>query len=162
MTTRRGSQYSIQSDGGGIRSLNDPTKGKRKGKIPSGAESTQRSAISQRQGLEMLIISESKLELGMSSSKMDKSSSVGSDGHPHEPVKTVLHSVPEKRLVNVTTAPPRIDELLAHPQKAPQRGVNIEILQWMEFTIIQNLNQEHKGLAQQEEGDNGVRSPSSF
>ncbi|MBW0542890.1 hypothetical protein O181_082605 [Austropuccinia psidii MF-1] len=98
----------------------------------------------------------------MSSSKIDKSYSEGSDRHLHEPVKTVLHSVPEQRLVNVTTASPRIDELLEHPQKALQRGGNSEILQPMESTIIQTLNQEHKGLAQQEEGDNGVRIPSSF
>ncbi|MBW0516509.1 hypothetical protein O181_056224 [Austropuccinia psidii MF-1] len=30
------------------------------------------------------------------------------------------------------------DELLAHPQKIPQRGRNSEILQWMESTIIQS------------------------
>ncbi|MBW0517936.1 hypothetical protein O181_057651, partial [Austropuccinia psidii MF-1] len=49
ITTRRGSQYSIQSDGAGLISRTDPSKEKRKGKIPRGTESTQGSAISQRQ-----------------------------------------------------------------------------------------------------------------
>ncbi|MBW0502811.1 hypothetical protein O181_042526 [Austropuccinia psidii MF-1] len=63
MTTRRGSQYSIQSDGAGLRGRIDLSKGKRKGKIPSGTESTQGSALSQRQVPEMPIISEPELEL---------------------------------------------------------------------------------------------------
>ncbi|MBW0591721.1 hypothetical protein O181_131436, partial [Austropuccinia psidii MF-1] len=40
-------------------------------------------------------------------------------------------------LGNVASNTPRSDELLAHPQKVPQRGENSEILQWMESTIIQ-------------------------
>ncbi|MBW0474651.1 hypothetical protein O181_014366 [Austropuccinia psidii MF-1] len=63
MTTREGSQYLIQSYGGGITSINDPTKGKRKGKIPSVIESTQGTANSQRQVPEIPIISEPALEL---------------------------------------------------------------------------------------------------
>ncbi|MBW0523731.1 hypothetical protein O181_063446 [Austropuccinia psidii MF-1] len=63
MTSRRGSQYSIQSDGAGLRSRIKPSKGKRKGKIPSGTESTQGNAISQRQVPEMPIISEPELKL---------------------------------------------------------------------------------------------------
>ncbi|MBW0505597.1 hypothetical protein O181_045312 [Austropuccinia psidii MF-1] len=72
MTTRRGSQYSIQSDGARLRSRIDPSKGKRKRKIPIGTESTQGSAISQRQAPEMPIISEPELEKSMSDSKRYK------------------------------------------------------------------------------------------
>ncbi|MBW0523213.1 hypothetical protein O181_062928 [Austropuccinia psidii MF-1] len=72
MPTRRGSQYSFQSNGGGLRSRNYSTKGKRNCQISSGTESTQRGAISQRQVPEMLMISEPKLELIMSYSKRDK------------------------------------------------------------------------------------------
>ncbi|MBW0515036.1 hypothetical protein O181_054751 [Austropuccinia psidii MF-1] len=63
MTTRRGSQYSIRSDGIGLRSRFDTSKGKRKGKILSGKESTKGSAISQRQVPEIPILSEPELEL---------------------------------------------------------------------------------------------------
>ncbi|MBW0515881.1 hypothetical protein O181_055596 [Austropuccinia psidii MF-1] len=63
MITRRGSRYYIQSDGAGLRSTIDPSKGKRKDKIPSGKESTQGSTISQRKVPEMPIISEPGLEL---------------------------------------------------------------------------------------------------
>ncbi|MBW0513099.1 hypothetical protein O181_052814 [Austropuccinia psidii MF-1] len=137
MNTRRGSQYSIQSDGAGLRSRSDPSKGKRKGKIPSGTESTKRSAISQRQVPEMPIISEPELEL-------------------------ILHSIQRQGLGNVATNPPMSDELLAHPQKIPQRGGNSEILQWMESTIIQTSNQKYEGIPCQKEGENQGRSPSSF
>ncbi|MBW0562659.1 hypothetical protein O181_102374 [Austropuccinia psidii MF-1] len=65
MTTRRGFQYSIQSDGGGLTGRNDPTKGKRKGKIACGTEFTQGSAISQRKVPENPIISEPELKLSM-------------------------------------------------------------------------------------------------
>ncbi|MBW0483272.1 hypothetical protein O181_022987 [Austropuccinia psidii MF-1] len=34
------------------------------------------------------------------------------------------------------------DELLAQPEEVPQRGGNSEILQWMEFTIIQTSNKK--------------------
>ncbi|MBW0583559.1 hypothetical protein O181_123274 [Austropuccinia psidii MF-1] len=63
MTSRRGSQYSIQSDGAGLRGRDDSTKGKRKGNIPSGTESTQGSASSQRQVPERPMISETESEL---------------------------------------------------------------------------------------------------
>ncbi|MBW0570723.1 hypothetical protein O181_110438 [Austropuccinia psidii MF-1] len=137
MTTRRGSQYSIQSGGCGFRSRSDPSKGKRKGKIPSGTESTKVSAISKRQVSDMPIISEPELELSISSSNRDKSNSVGSNKHSYEPVQAVLHGVQGQRLGNVATEPPRSDELMAHSQNFPQRGETSEILQWMESTIIQ-------------------------
>ncbi|MBW0591689.1 hypothetical protein O181_131404 [Austropuccinia psidii MF-1] len=122
MTTRRGSQYSIQSDGAGLRGRIDPSKGKRKEKIPSGTEYTQGSALPQRQVPEMPIISEPELELSMSDSHRYKSHSEGSDRHLNEPVKAVIHSVKGQGLGNVATNTPRIDELLPHPQKSPQRG----------------------------------------
>ncbi|MBW0506863.1 hypothetical protein O181_046578 [Austropuccinia psidii MF-1] len=129
MTTRRGSQYSIQSDGTGIRGRIDTSKWKRKRKIPSGTESTQGSPISQRQVPEMPMISEPGLELSMSNSNRYKSHSEGSNRHLHEPVKAVLHGVQVQGLGNVAKNPPRSDELLAHPQKIPQRGGNSGILQ---------------------------------
>ncbi|MBW0554147.1 hypothetical protein O181_093862 [Austropuccinia psidii MF-1] len=73
MTTRRGSQYSIQSDGAELRGRMDHSKGKRKGKIPSGTEFTEGSALSQRQVPEMPMISEPELELSMSNSNRHKS-----------------------------------------------------------------------------------------
>ncbi|MBW0581505.1 hypothetical protein O181_121220 [Austropuccinia psidii MF-1] len=117
MTTRRGSQYSIQSDGAGLRGRIDSSKGKRKGNIPSGTESTQGSALSQRQVPEMPMISEPELELSMSDSNRYKSHSEGSNRHLHEPVQTVLHSVQRQGLGNVAPNTPRSDELLAHPEK---------------------------------------------
>ncbi|MBW0565946.1 hypothetical protein O181_105661 [Austropuccinia psidii MF-1] len=119
MTTRRGSQYSMQSDGAGLRGRIDPSKGKRKGKIPSGTEPTQQSALSQRQVPEIPIISEPELELSMSDSNRYKSHFKGSNRHLHEPVQAVLHSVKGQGLGNVATNPPRSDELLAHPQNIP-------------------------------------------
>ena len=56
MTTRRGSQYSIQSDVDELGSRNDPTKGKIKGKIPSGTESIQGSSLPQRKVIDINII----------------------------------------------------------------------------------------------------------
>ncbi|MBW0507462.1 hypothetical protein O181_047177 [Austropuccinia psidii MF-1] len=162
MTTRRGSQYSIQSDGAGLRGRIDSSKGKRKGNIPSGTESTQGSALSQRQVPEMPMISEPELELSMSDSNRYKSHSEGSNRHLHEPVQTVLHSVQRQGLGNVAPNTPRSDELLAHPEKVPQRGGNSEILQWMESTIIQTSNQKDQGVPCQKEGGNQGRSPSSF
>ncbi|MBW0473425.1 hypothetical protein O181_013140 [Austropuccinia psidii MF-1] len=63
MTTRRGSQYSIQSDGGALRGRVDPSIGKRKCKIPSGTESTPVSAIAKRQFPDLPMISEPELKL---------------------------------------------------------------------------------------------------
>ncbi|MBW0512041.1 hypothetical protein O181_051756 [Austropuccinia psidii MF-1] len=140
MTTRGGCQYSIQSDCNGIRSRVDPSKGKRKGKITSGTESTQGSAISQWQVPEMPIISKAELEL----------------------IQNVLHSVQGQGLEIVATNPPRSDEILAHPDKMLQRGGNSEIPQWMESTIIQASNQKDKGVPCQKEGGKQGRSPSSF
>ncbi|MBW0493004.1 hypothetical protein O181_032719 [Austropuccinia psidii MF-1] len=131
MTTRRGAQYSIQSDGAGLRGRINPSKGKSKGKIPSATESTQGSSLSQRQVLEMPIIYEPELELSIRNSNTYKSHSEGSNRHLHEPVQEVLHSVQGQGLVNGTKNPPRSDELLAHPQKIPQRGGNSEILKLM-------------------------------
>ncbi|MBW0516205.1 hypothetical protein O181_055920 [Austropuccinia psidii MF-1] len=75
MTTKRGSQYFIQSYGAGLKGRIDPSKGKRKGKISSGTECTQGRALSQRQVPEMPIISETELELSMSDSNRYKSHS---------------------------------------------------------------------------------------
>ncbi|MBW0588069.1 hypothetical protein O181_127784 [Austropuccinia psidii MF-1] len=115
MTTRRGSQYSIQSDGAGLRGRTSSSKGKRKGNILSGTESTKGSALSQRQVPEMPMISEPELELSMRDTNRYKSHSEGSNRHLHEPVQTVLPSVQGQRLENVAPNTPRSDELLAHP-----------------------------------------------
>ncbi|MBW0594216.1 hypothetical protein O181_133931 [Austropuccinia psidii MF-1] len=88
----------------------------------------------------------------MSNSNRYKSHSGASDRHIHEPVQTVLHGVQGQRLENVASDTPRSDELLAHPQKAPQRGGNSEILQWMESTVIQASNQKDQGVPRQKEG----------
>ncbi|MBW0589834.1 hypothetical protein O181_129549 [Austropuccinia psidii MF-1] len=101
MTTRRGSKYSIQTDGAGLRGRIDPSKGKRKGKIPSGTESTQGSALSQSQVTEMPMISEPELELSISDSNRYKSHSESSDRHLNEPVQAVIHSVQGQGLGNV-------------------------------------------------------------
>ncbi|MBW0591525.1 hypothetical protein O181_131240 [Austropuccinia psidii MF-1] len=146
MTTRRGSQYSIQSDGAGLKGRINPSKGKRKGNIPSGTESTQGSALSQRQVPEIPMISEPELELSMSNSNRYKSHSEVSDRHLHEPVQAVLHSVQRQGLGNADTNTPRSDELLAHPKKVPQRRGNSEILQWMESIIIQTSNQKDEAV----------------
>ncbi|MBW0534721.1 hypothetical protein O181_074436 [Austropuccinia psidii MF-1] len=162
MTTRREFQYSIQSDGSGLRSRVDPSKGKRKGKIPSVTESTQGSAISKRQFPDMPMICQPELEPSTSNSNRAKSHSEGSNRHLYEPLQAVLHSLKGQRLGNSATNPPRSDELLACPEKLPQIGGNSKILQWMESTIIQTLNQKVKGLAQQKEGGEQGRIPSSF
>ncbi|MBW0590508.1 hypothetical protein O181_130223 [Austropuccinia psidii MF-1] len=162
MTTRKGSQYYIQSDGAGLRGRIDSSKVKTKGNIPSGTQSTQGSSLSQRQVPEMPIISEPELELSMSDSNRYKSNSEGSNRHLHEPVQTVLHGVQGQRLRNVSPNTPRSDELLAHPEKVPQRGGNSKILQWMESTIIQTSNQKDQGVPCQKKGGNQGRSPSSF
>ncbi|MBW0537086.1 hypothetical protein O181_076801 [Austropuccinia psidii MF-1] len=101
MTTRRGSQYSIQSDGAGLRGKIDSSKGKGKGNIPSGSEFTQGSALAQRKVPEMPMISEPELELSMSNSNRYKSHSEGSDRHLHEPAQAVLHSTQRQGLGNV-------------------------------------------------------------
>ncbi|MBW0468129.1 hypothetical protein O181_007844 [Austropuccinia psidii MF-1] len=142
MATRIGSQYSIQSDGAELRSKINPSKGKRKGKIPSGPESTQGSSISQTQVPEMPIVSEPELELSMSNPKKYKPQSSFSYRHIHEPVQAVLHGVQVQILGNVATNPPRSDELLENSQKVPQTGVNSDIIQWMVSTIIQNSNKK--------------------
>ncbi|MBW0536686.1 hypothetical protein O181_076401 [Austropuccinia psidii MF-1] len=118
--------------------------------------------LSQRQVAERPIISEPGLELSRNNSNRNKSNSEGSDRHLHETVQAVLHIVQRQGLGNAAANTPRSDELLAHPQKAPQRGGNSEILQWMECTIIQTPNQKDTGVACQKEGVNQGRSPSSF
>ncbi|MBW0502488.1 hypothetical protein O181_042203 [Austropuccinia psidii MF-1] len=162
MTTRRGYQSSLQSDRAGLRSRVDPSKGKRKFKISSGTKSTQGSATSQRQFPKMPIISDPELELSMSNSNRYKSHSEGSNRHLYEPVKAVAHSLQGQGLGNVAKNPPWSDELLAHPEKIPQRGGNSEILQWMESIIIRTSNQKYKGVPCQKEGCKQGRSPSSF
>ncbi|MBW0536850.1 hypothetical protein O181_076565 [Austropuccinia psidii MF-1] len=98
----------------------------------------------------------------MSDSIRYKSHSEGSNRHLNEPVQAVLHSVQGQGLGNVVTNKPRSDELLAHPQKIPQRGRNSEILQWMEPTIIQTSNQKDQGIPYQKEEGNQGRRLSSF
>ncbi|MBW0497619.1 hypothetical protein O181_037334 [Austropuccinia psidii MF-1] len=110
--------------------------------------------MSQRQVPEVLIIFEPKLELSMSNSNRYKSHPGGSDRHLHEPVQEVFHGLKGKILGNVPTNMPRSYELIKNPEKAPQRGGNGEILQWMEHTIIQTSNQN-------EGGKQGI-CPSSF
>ncbi|MBW0510749.1 hypothetical protein O181_050464 [Austropuccinia psidii MF-1] len=108
------------------------------------------------------MISEPEWKLSMSNSNRYKSHSEGSNRHSHEPVQAVLHSVQGQGLGNVATNPPRSDELLAHPQKIPQRGGNSEILQWMDSTIIQTSSQKDRGIPCQKKGGNQGRSPGSF
>ncbi|MBW0503948.1 hypothetical protein O181_043663 [Austropuccinia psidii MF-1] len=110
----------------------------------------------------MPTISEPALDLSMGSSNRDKSYSEGSNRHLYEPVQAVLHSVQGQRLGNVATGPPRRDELLAYPEKVPQRGGNSEILQWIESTLIQASNQEDEVIPCQNEGGKQEKSPSSF
>ncbi|MBW0588165.1 hypothetical protein O181_127880 [Austropuccinia psidii MF-1] len=159
MTSRRGSPYSIQSDEHGIGNRNYGTEQRRKGKILSGTEYTQGSAISQRQVPEMPIISGPEFELSIGSSTRYKSHSKGSDS---EPVKAVLHGAQGQRLGNVATSTQSSDELLEHPEKVPQRGGNSDVVQWRESTSIQTSKQKDKRLAQQKEGGKQGRSPSSF
>ncbi|MBW0466679.1 hypothetical protein O181_006394 [Austropuccinia psidii MF-1] len=134
MTPRRGSQFSIQLDLGGLRGGNYPTEGKRKGKICT-------NSISQMQVPEMPIISEPELELSMSHSNRNQSHSEGSEIILQEPVQAVLHSLKRKIFENAAPNPPRSDDLLVHPQNIPKGGGNSEILKWMESTIIQALSQ---------------------
>ncbi|MBW0579929.1 hypothetical protein O181_119644 [Austropuccinia psidii MF-1] len=152
----------MKSDGGGLRSKVDLSKGKRKGKIPSGTESTQGSSISKRQVPDIPMISEPESELSMIKANRDKSNSEGSNKHLYEILEAVLHSVQGQRLGNVATNPPRSDEILAYPENIPQRGGNSEILEWMDSTIIQTSNQEDKGISFQKERCKQGRSPSSF
>ncbi|MBW0570881.1 hypothetical protein O181_110596, partial [Austropuccinia psidii MF-1] len=156
---KRGAKYSIQSDGGGLRIRFDSSKGEIKGKIPSGTESTQGSAISKRQVPDMPMISKPELELSMSNSNRDKSHSEGSNRHSYEPVQAVLHSVQVKRLGNFATNTQRSDELLEYPERIAQRGGNSEILQWMESTIIQASNQEDTGIPCQKAGGKQEEAP---
>ncbi|MBW0477217.1 hypothetical protein O181_016932 [Austropuccinia psidii MF-1] len=101
MTTRRGSQYSIESDEGGLRS--------REGEIPSQTASTQGSTISQRQVPEMSIIAEPEVELSRSLSHRNKSHSEVLDRHKHEPAQAVIHGVKGQQLGNVATNPSMSD-----------------------------------------------------
>ncbi|MBW0572028.1 hypothetical protein O181_111743 [Austropuccinia psidii MF-1] len=140
MTNIRGCQHSIQSDGAGLRGRINLSKEERKGKLPRQTESTKGRALSQRKVKEMPLISEPVLEL----------------------IQAVQHIVQGHVLVNFATNTPRIDALLAHPQKAPQTGGDSKILQWMESTIIQTSNQKDQGVPYQKEGGNQGKSPSSF
>ncbi|MBW0540186.1 hypothetical protein O181_079901 [Austropuccinia psidii MF-1] len=110
----------------------------------------------------MPMISEPQLELSMSNSNRDKLHSDGSNRHLYEPVQAGLHSVQGPILGNVPTNPPRSDEPLAYPEKIPQRGGNIEILQWMKLIIIQASNQENKGIPWKKERGKQARSTSRF
>ncbi|MBW0550599.1 hypothetical protein O181_090314, partial [Austropuccinia psidii MF-1] len=94
------SKYSIQSDGGGLKSRFDLSKGKIKGKIPSGTESTQGSTIFKRQVPDMPMNFEPELELSTSNSNRDQLHSEGSNRHIHEPVQAVLHCVQGQGLGN--------------------------------------------------------------
>ncbi|MBW0561877.1 hypothetical protein O181_101592 [Austropuccinia psidii MF-1] len=115
MTTRRGSQYSIQKYGDGFRSKIDPSKGNRKGQFPSGTESKQGSARSQRQVPEIPIISDSDSELSINNSNRYKSHSEGSDRHINKPLNEVIPSLQAQRLENVSTNKPRSDKVWEHP-----------------------------------------------
>ncbi|MBW0562862.1 hypothetical protein O181_102577 [Austropuccinia psidii MF-1] len=106
----------------------------------------------------MPMISEPELELSMSNSNRYKSHSEGSDRHLHVTVQAVLHSSQRQRLGNVSTNTPKSNDLLAHPQKVPQRGGNSEILQLIESTIIQTSTQNDQGVPCQN-GGNQRRSP---
>ncbi|MBW0539534.1 hypothetical protein O181_079249 [Austropuccinia psidii MF-1] len=92
MTTRRGSQYSIQSDGGGLRSGLDPSKGKKREKSQWNTIHTRKCHI-QKASPDMPMISEPELELSMCNSNREKSHLEGSNRHLYEPVQAVLQSV---------------------------------------------------------------------
>ncbi|MBW0557419.1 hypothetical protein O181_097134 [Austropuccinia psidii MF-1] len=98
----------------------------------------------------------------MSNSNRYKSHSEGSDRHLNDPVQAVLHDLQRQGLGNVASNTPRSDEILAHPQKVPHRGGDSGILQWMESTVIQALNQKDQRAPLQKEGGKQGRSPSSF
>ncbi|MBW0582419.1 hypothetical protein O181_122134 [Austropuccinia psidii MF-1] len=110
----------------------------------------------------MSIISRPELEISMSNSNRYKSHSEGLNRHINEPLQEVSHLVQGKGLGNVAKSPPSSDELLAYPEKVPQRGGNSETLQRMESTIIQTSNQKYKGVPCQNEGGKQGRSPSSL
>ncbi|MBW0556823.1 hypothetical protein O181_096538 [Austropuccinia psidii MF-1] len=110
----------------------------------------------------MPLISEPELEFSVSHSKRNKLHSECSNRPIYEPIQTVLHGVQGQRLGNVATNPPKSDKILGYSQKAPQRGGNSEITQWMESTVIQAPNQTDKGVPRQKEGVKKGRSPSSF
>ncbi|MBW0578043.1 hypothetical protein O181_117758 [Austropuccinia psidii MF-1] len=105
------------------------------------------------------MLSEPELELIMSNSNRYKSHSEGSDRYLHEPLKAVLHSVQRQGLGNFATNTPRSDELLAHPQKVPQRGGNSEILQLMESTI-KKIKEYHAKKKEATEEETPVASTS--
>ncbi|MBW0590368.1 hypothetical protein O181_130083 [Austropuccinia psidii MF-1] len=108
------------------------------------------------------MISQPEFKLSMCKSNRAKSHSGGSNRHLYEQVKAVLHGVQGQRMGNVATNSPRSDEILAYPERIPERGGNSEIPQWMRSTIIQASNQEDKGMLCQKEGGKQGRSPSSF
>ncbi|MBW0558772.1 hypothetical protein O181_098487 [Austropuccinia psidii MF-1] len=91
----------------------------------------------------------------MSHSNRNQSHSEGSNRHIYDPAQG-------QGLGDVATNPPRSVELLAYSQNIPQRGGNNEILEWMESTVIQALNQKDKGVPLQKEGGKQGRSPSSL
>ncbi|MBW0538349.1 hypothetical protein O181_078064 [Austropuccinia psidii MF-1] len=155
MNTRRGSQYCIQSDGVGLRSRIEPSKGKRKEKSP--VEQNLHKEVP-----EMPIISGPDWQQSMSNFNRYKSHSEGTDRHIHGPVQTVIYYVQGQGLGNAGTNPPRSDELLEHSDKVPQRGGNSEILQWMKSTIIQTSDQKDEAITCQKEGGKQARSTSSF
>ncbi|MBW0473317.1 hypothetical protein O181_013032 [Austropuccinia psidii MF-1] len=110
----------------------------------------------------MPIISKPELELSMSHSNRNQSHSEGLNRHTYEPVQAVLNGAQGQGLGNFATSPPRSNELQAYSQKAPQRGGDSEILQWMESTVIQAPNQKDKGVPCQKVGYKQGKSPSSF
>ncbi|MBW0538002.1 hypothetical protein O181_077717 [Austropuccinia psidii MF-1] len=86
------------------------------------------------------------------------SNAKGSDRHINAPVQAILQSLQKQRLRNFATNLPRSDELLAHPQNVPQGGVNTEIFQWIEYTVIQAPTSKYKEGPCQKGGKQG-RSP---
>ncbi|MBW0548496.1 hypothetical protein O181_088211 [Austropuccinia psidii MF-1] len=81
------------------------------------------------------MISELELEQSISNSNRYKSHSERSNIHIHENVQAVLHGVQGQGWGNVATNPPRSDELLAYPERFPQKGENFEELKLKESTI---------------------------
>ncbi|MBW0558293.1 hypothetical protein O181_098008 [Austropuccinia psidii MF-1] len=141
MTTREGSQYFMQSDGGGLKSINYPTKGKIKGKIPSVTESTQGIAISNH-------IQRAQIDIYMSKYKQ---------------YYTVYQDKNWEMLPKIHKGVMNSWHILKKLLKEALKGQgNSEILQWMESTIIQASNEKDKGFAQKKEVGKQSRSQSSF
>ncbi|MBW0535949.1 hypothetical protein O181_075664 [Austropuccinia psidii MF-1] len=98
--------------------------------ISKKGKETEKSPVKQNPHKEVPgrpIISKPELELNISNCNRYKSHLEGSDRNLHEPVQ----GVQGQRLGNVTTSPPRSDELLEYRGKVPQRGGKSEILQLM-------------------------------